>query len=267
MTFEAIYNVALDVLNKLTQERGFLNPGDTVCVISSRSGRVYNGVSHVEMINGVPTSIHAEVDAIRNMQNLGEFAVDTLVLIDAATRSPMLPCNNCISYILSINAENQMGNVAMPDRLIPLPQVGMFAAGGAPMGANPMGGAPMGGAPAGGMPMGAAPMGGMPMGAAPMGGMPMNANPAAVNPAAMNMNPMDANPIAANPVPQSMVTSVPVSQPLAGGAKGDLLKNRVSSIMSIAEEEDDDDDILAELGISADDGKKDKKKKRFGLFG
>lgn len=263
MTFEAIYNVALDVLNKLTQERGFLNPGETVCVISSRSGRVYNGVSHVEMMNGVPTPIHAEVDAIRNMQNLGEYVVDTLVLIDAATRSPMLPCNNCISYILSLNPENQMGSVAMPDRLIPLPQVGMFATGGAAMGAAPMGAQPMGG-----MPMGTQPMGGMPMGAQPMGGMPMNANPAAMNPAA-NMNPMDANPIAANPVPQSMVTSVPVSQPLAGGAKGDLLKNRVSSIMSMAEDDDDDDDILAELGITPDDDGdgKGKKKKRFGLFG
>lgn len=228
MTFEAIYNVALDVLNKITQERGFLNPGDTVCVISSQSGRVYNGVSHVEMINGVPTSIHAEVDAIRNMQTLGEFVVDTLVLIDAASRSPMLPCNNCIGYIISLNPESAAGCVAMPDRLIKFTEVGMFAMGGAP---------------------------GAPMGAPPMGG-PMGMNPMA--------NPMmDANPIAANPVPQSMVTSVPVSRPLpgAGAAKGNLLKDRVNSLMSVAE--DDDEDILEELGL-ADDGKK--KKKRFGLF-
>lgn len=229
MTFEAIYNVALDVLNKITQERGFLNPGDTVCVVSSQSGRVYNGVSHVEMINGVPTSIHAEVDAIRNMQTLGEFVVDTLVLIDAASRAPMLPCNNCIGYIMSLNPESAEGFVAMPDRLIRFSEVGMFAMGGA---------------------------------AAPMGAPPMGANPMGMNPSGNPM--MDANPLAANPVPQSMMTSVPVSRPLpgAGAAKGDLLKNRVSSLMSIAED-DDDEDILEELGL-ADEGKK--KKKRFGLF-
>lgn len=130
MTFEAIYAAAVDVADKIAAGGEVLSPDKTICVICSGSGRIYFGVSHLETVNGAPVDIHAEVDAMRNMQGMGENKVDTLILIDSYNRTAMLPCNNCVGFIISQNPENGMGSIAMPDRLIPLSEVGMFARGG-----------------------------------------------------------------------------------------------------------------------------------------
>lgn len=122
MTFEAIYAAAVEVVNQITAGGETPSPDKTVCVICSGSGRIYYGVSRAD--------IHAEVDALRNMQGMGENKVDTMILIDSLNRTAMLPCNNCVGFILSQNPENAQGSIAMPDRLIPLSEVGMYAGGG-----------------------------------------------------------------------------------------------------------------------------------------
>ena len=134
MTFEAIYDAAVNVVNQIAAGGEPLSPDKTVCVICSGTGRIYYGVSRVDMVNGAPVDIHAEIDAMRNMQDMGENKVDTLILIDSFNRIAMLPCANCVGFILSQNPENSMGNIAMPDRLIPLSEVGMYAGGTAPPG-------------------------------------------------------------------------------------------------------------------------------------
>lgn len=192
MTFEAIYDAAVNVVNQIAAGGEPLSPDKTVCVICSGTGRIYYGVSRVDMVNGAPVDIHAEIDAMRNMQDMGENKVETLILIDSFNRTAMLPCNNCVGFILSQNPENSMGTIAMPDRLIPLSEVGMFAGGGM---------------------------------APPMGGF--TAPPAAAAPG-KNIH-----------------------------AKGDLLKDRVNSIMQGVDDDDDEEE----------QEEKPKKKKFFGLFG
>ena len=231
MTFEAIYNIALEVANARAQSGEYIAPDETICVIFSRTGRVYNGVSRMEMMNGAPMSVHAEIEAMRNMQTYGnETAVDSMVLIDTINRSPMLPCNGCVSYIVSMSPDNAMGGVVMPDRTIPFSEI-MGAAGGFAPNVG------FGGMPAG-MPAAAPVQSGyiqsMQFGAAPVQSVPL----------------------------QSVQSSQYISDaPASSGSKNDLLKNRVSSLMSAVEEDDDDEEFLEELG----NGKK--KKGLFGLFG
>ncbi|MBP3271047.1 MAG: hypothetical protein J6M17_02315 [Ruminococcus sp.] len=208
MTFEQIYNLALDAVNKRVQGGEYIGPDETVCVICSQSGKMYTGISHIEMMNGAPMSIHAEIDAIRKMQSFGEVAIASLVLMNSLSRSPMLPCNGCVSYIMSLTPDNASAVVMMPDRMIRLPEVSMFAGGGAAA----------------------------PQGVQPYGGM------------SQNMSGYRSQSV---PAPNTKGSG-------GGSSKGDLLKDRVSNIMSIADDDDDDDEFLEELAA-------DSKKK--GLFG
>lgn len=113
--FNQIYNMAVEVLNNLTASRGFVEPNTTVCVIFAKSGRAYNGISHNE--------VHAEIEAIRSMQGFGENAVDSIILVDASTRRAMLPCFNCLNFIISQNPINATAVIAMPDRPVPFQEI------------------------------------------------------------------------------------------------------------------------------------------------
>jgi cytidine deaminase len=229
MTFEAIYNIALEVANARAQSGEYIAPDETICVICSRTGRVYNGVSHM--------GVHAEIEAMRNMQTYGnEVAVESMVLIATISRSPMLPCTGCINYIISMSPENSMGCVVMPDRMIPLSEMLGMGGGYAPNTA--------------------------------FSGMP-NGMPAAAPVQSGYMSGQFVQSVqfgSAAPVPSSPLTSSMTSSQYEGGnggtAKNDLLKSRVSSLMSAAENDDEEDaEFLEELGA----GKK--KKGLFGLFG
>ena len=113
--FNQIYKMAIDLINYTVSTRGYIEPNTTVCVILAKSGRVFNGVSHNE--------VHAEVEAIRNMQSFNENAVESLILVDANTRVALLPCINCIRYIISLNPVNTGAMVNMPDRPVPFQEI------------------------------------------------------------------------------------------------------------------------------------------------
>lgn len=113
--FNQMYQMAMDVINQYVAANGYAAPNMTVCVVLAKSGRVYNGISHNE--------VHAEVEAIRNMQGFNENAVDALILVDANTRLAMLPCFNCIRYIISLNPMNTSAMINMPDRPVPFQEV------------------------------------------------------------------------------------------------------------------------------------------------
>lgn len=113
--FNQIYKMAMDVVNYMVSSRGYIEPNTTVCVIMTKTGRVFNGVSHNE--------VHAEVEAVRNMQGFNETAVEALILVDAGSRLAILPCINCIRYIISLNPVNAGAMVNMPDRPVPFQEI------------------------------------------------------------------------------------------------------------------------------------------------
>ncbi len=122
--FNQIYKMAMDVVNYMISSRGYIEPNTTVCVILTKTGRVFNGVSHNE--------VHAEVEAVRNMQGFNETAVEAMILVDANSRLALLPCINCIRYIISLNPVNAGAMVNMPDRPVPFQEI-MAQNQGAPM--------------------------------------------------------------------------------------------------------------------------------------
>ena len=113
--FNKIYNMAIELINSVAAGRGFTEPNATVCVIYSKSGRFYNGVSHNE--------VHAEVEAVRNMLSFGENGVDSIILVDVASRRAMAPCFNCLNYIVSQSPINSVAMVSMPERPISFQEI------------------------------------------------------------------------------------------------------------------------------------------------
>ena len=227
-TINAAHTVAIQLLESNT----FISPEDTVCSVKSRSGRIFTGASHM--------NIHAEIEAIRNMQAAGEGIVDELVLISTQTRVQLLPCNNCVGYILSLHPENANCAVIMPDRAIRLADVGMFASPPPGMQNQSFPGAP-------GMGMNRGPM--MPPPVNPM--VPPPVNPIAPPP----VNPIPLKPQAPEPEPEEddddddEITAVNTKN-----VGGDILKSRVNSLLRVASDDDEEIDRLTE------------KKKRFGFF-
>lgn len=124
MAYEFMYNVALDIVNKKTASGEPVSPDDTVCVIYSNTGRMYTGMSKIDNQRGMVNLIHAEVDAIRNMQSFGDSGIESLLLMHVYSRSLMLPCGNCLNYVLSLNPVNSQCWIWGPERLMRITELG-----------------------------------------------------------------------------------------------------------------------------------------------
>lgn len=222
MNTEAIFNAAHSTAIRIMESGTYVTPSDTVCSIQTASGRVYTGISRTDMNN----PLHAEVDAVSNMLAAGERIIVGLLLIGTQTRSPLLPCNSCLGYILSLAIENSGCMIMLQDRMISINEVGRFAA--------------------------------------PMGGMPQNQNYGGHTP----VKPQFSSTHAVAAAPMNPPPPVSFSQPAepeinavqgdtsatAENATGDLLKNKVNSLLRVA---DDTDEFLESLPT---------KKKKFGIF-
>jgi cytidine deaminase len=123
--FQKLYKVAQDIaMQKLNT--GQCTPEDTVCVISAASQRVFFGVNHFEMQNGMQVNVHAEVDAMQRMQASGEFIAEFILLINVMSLQAMLPCAQCAGFIISLAPQNANCQIVLPDRMMPLSQLGQM---------------------------------------------------------------------------------------------------------------------------------------------
>ena len=138
--YQNMLKVAQDIAMQ-RQSTGQVNANDTICVICTASKRFYSGVSYQQMQNGMMIDVHAEIDALQNMQAAGDGGVEFLLLVNAVTGQSVMPCSGCINFILGQNPNNVYCNVVFPDRMVPITQLGS-------MGNNPYNTA----APAGGSP-------------------------------------------------------------------------------------------------------------------
>lgn len=127
---------------------GQCTPDDTVCVIFAASQRIFFGVNHIEIQNGMQVNIHAEIDAMQRMQAGGEFIVEYILLVNVMSMQAMLPCANCAGYIISRAPQNANCQIVLPDRMMPLAQLAQPNANagfnpGMPAGSQMFGQAPM----------------------------------------------------------------------------------------------------------------------------
>jgi len=239
MNSEAIFNAAHSTAIRLLESGAFVTPSDTVCALQTASGRIFTGISRSDMNN----PIHAEIDAVNNMLASGERIVIGLLLISTQMRTPMLPCSNCLGYILSLAQENMGCMVMLQDRMISINEVGMFAAPPPPMGGmmeNPnfVGHTPIQPQFTSAHAVAAAPI-------PPPPPASITAPPPAPVPPASD---------AATPEPD-ITTVSETSAANTENATGDLLKNKVNSLLRSVD--DDTDEFLDSLPT---------KKKKFGFF-
>ncbi len=252
MMYEAMFNIVQEAAMRQQQSGAYISPEDTVCVICAASQKVYVGISRVETRNGQPMNIHAEIVAMQQMHAAGDTVAESLLMCNLMSRRPMLPCNGCIQYMIQHNPENAKCQVVLPDRNIPLSEIGKPMpnpyAGAAPVGSMPFNGSmpyngavPNGsvyGAP-GAMPYGSVPVQGSVYGA---GSMPYNAAVPAGS--VYTQSSQMSQPYGGAPAGQGRYVGAPLA---SGNAKAknsnaDYLKNRVGDLMQVADEDEDEDE-------------------------
>lgn len=128
MNTEAVFNAAHTAAIRLLESGAFVPNDSTVCALETASGKIFTGISRNDMTGHISLPVHAEVDAVNNMLASGERVVTSLLLINTQSRMPMLPCNHCIGYIISLDRQNGDCMVIMPDRMIRITEVGMYTA-------------------------------------------------------------------------------------------------------------------------------------------
>lgn len=120
MNYEAIIQRATEIAKQRMMSGERIMPDDTVCVLCSSSGRLFTGLSHFVNQGGMIQNIHAELEAIRNMQIMGESVIDSMLLISIVNGMPLLPCFDCMRKILSLHTDNIYCEIMMQDRAVPL---------------------------------------------------------------------------------------------------------------------------------------------------
>ena len=227
MQYETIFKSAFDTASARISSGQFVPPDETICVVCSKSGKLFTGISRQMNMGGSVTTIHAEIEAIQQMISAGESSVEALLLINTMSRVPMIPCNGCMAQIVSLDQGNTSAQIMLQDRVIPISEIGNFTGANSPLSAAPVPSSPYGSVS-------------VPQPAAPMFAQSMNYGGTSVN--FMNAAPLNPSPFAQQ--------------------SSSLLKNKVDSLMEVVEDDDDDADFLDEEEEDAP-----KKKKRFGLFG
>ena len=120
MNYDAIIQRATEIAMQRMKSGEAVTPDDTICVLCSSSGRLFTGLSRVDNQGGTLQYVHAEMEAIRNMQVMGESVIQTLLLISILNGMPLLPCFDCMRHILSLHTDNIHCEIMMQDRAVPL---------------------------------------------------------------------------------------------------------------------------------------------------
>ncbi len=120
VNYDAIIQRAQEIAMQRMKSGEPIGPDDTVCVLSSASGRLFTGLNHLETQAGISHNVHAEVEAIRNMQVMGESVIQALLLISISNGMPLLPCFDCMRQILALHTDNINCQIMMQDRAVPI---------------------------------------------------------------------------------------------------------------------------------------------------
>ena len=121
MLFDEMLGIAQ---NTAAQQAGRLGFNDTICVARTAGGRIVIGISSSMMMNNMPVPVHAEVDLCNKLMADMDTAVAEIALFNAANFQSVLPCNDCIGRMIGMNSFNAGTILILPDRAVPLSQVG-----------------------------------------------------------------------------------------------------------------------------------------------
>lgn len=127
ISFSIIANVAADIVKKRRESGNIIGSDDTVCVLCTNTGNIYTGISGLETINGMTNLFHAETDAVKTMMSHGESVIESVSVFSSLSLAPILPCNSCLSMIVSLTPENINTVIVTPSGNIKITDIGMFA--------------------------------------------------------------------------------------------------------------------------------------------
>ncbi|MDE7364633.1 MAG: hypothetical protein K2N27_07100 [Ruminococcus sp.] len=126
MRFDDMCTIARITSSQKTSLNIPLNYNDTICVVCTSSGKIITGVSQLKYMNNIPMSVHAEIDVYNNLISDSDNAVSEISLFNAVNFQPVIPCNECISKIISLNPNSSNAMLILPDRSIPVLQINAF---------------------------------------------------------------------------------------------------------------------------------------------
>ncbi len=126
MAYEFMFGTAMDIIQKKKEAGEFISSDDTVCVIYSRSGKIYTGSSRTGNYMNPLGGVHAEIEAVRNMQTFNDTAIEAIMLVHIYSNGLILPCTNCLNYIVNLNSNNYRAVIVVGDRLIPVSEIVNF---------------------------------------------------------------------------------------------------------------------------------------------
>jgi cytidine deaminase len=126
LNYDAIFQKAHEVCDTRARSGQMTGPDESVCILFSRGGRLYYGVSRKEYINGIPKDIHAEHEAMMYMKQGHEYGIQALLLMTTGTRMLMAPCSQCIREIIAMSQENLRCEILLPDRAVLITQLPNF---------------------------------------------------------------------------------------------------------------------------------------------
>ena len=123
MLHSKMMEAARSRIQQYLQSGAMVRPMDTVCVIYTQSGRVYSGMSHTSINRGQVMVTHAEVEAVQNMLAFHEKSIQVIMLLNAYTGKPMLPCTDCIRRIISLKPENSNCQIMLNQSSVSISEV------------------------------------------------------------------------------------------------------------------------------------------------
>ena len=118
MDFDILYSIALDLINKKNSNNlsiGF-KPKYYVCVLITEKNSIFTGISSNDIKNGKLVLVCAEYETIKIMLGSNESKIKALTVVDAYTLLPCVPCTECQSLILSVNANNTDCLIMQPNK-------------------------------------------------------------------------------------------------------------------------------------------------------
>lgn len=115
--YSVMSQAAFTKLNSFRNDGIALFPDSTVCVAISASNRLYCEVSGTMSVNGKIYATHSERDVYKIMCNSNDGTIARLLLMNS-NGQPMLPCMDCLQYLVATNNANLGAILTLPDREI-----------------------------------------------------------------------------------------------------------------------------------------------------
>lgn len=116
MKYDIIFIIANDAIDAKAMTGKTYSQDDTVCVIMDNKDKTYVGFSDTDLKDGKLITGCSEKEAAKNMLADNSSQASAVIIVNCTTRTPVLPCPECVSMILEMNELNKNTLLITPDK-------------------------------------------------------------------------------------------------------------------------------------------------------